>query len=398
MALEQMIDTPVKAYNIAVIDDDTAEINMYGEVVSRIPVDWWTGEKIPGNFIALDEFLEDLKEIEDKANINIHINSVGGDFYAGLAIYNRLKGLAGNVTTINDGLAASAASIIFQAGNTRKMNAGSNLMMHGVSGLLFDYYNVEDLKAIIKQFQAHNNAAIGVFAERSGRTKEECKGLMQGETWLTGQDAVDAGLADEVIDSTPVSMSLSNDKHFLISNGIAFSTNRMHSIPQGIPVTNCALPAGKPQDHANKKTETGGENKMEFKTMEEWKAAFPEFVEQIENAAKEAGRAEGAQAERERLQAIEGIENAIADKEVVKNAKYGEQPLNAEQLALLAMQQEAKIKAAVLQSMEKDGEATKGVEAAPNNGNEGNPADESNDSEMINNAVEIFKTMMGGKK
>lgn len=56
MALEQTIDKPVKAYNIAVIDDDTAEINMYGEVVSKYPVDWWTGEKIPGNFIALDEF------------------------------------------------------------------------------------------------------------------------------------------------------------------------------------------------------------------------------------------------------------------------------------------------------------------------------------------------------
>ena len=103
MALEQTIDKPVKAYNIAVIDDDTAEINMYGEVVSKYPVDWWTGEKIPGNFIALDEFLQDLKEIEDKANIIIHINSVGGDFYAGLSIYNRLKGLPGNITTINDG-------------------------------------------------------------------------------------------------------------------------------------------------------------------------------------------------------------------------------------------------------------------------------------------------------
>ena len=45
MALEQTIDMPVKAYNIAVIDDDTAEINMYGEVVSKYPVDWWTGEK-----------------------------------------------------------------------------------------------------------------------------------------------------------------------------------------------------------------------------------------------------------------------------------------------------------------------------------------------------------------
>lgn len=397
MALEQMIDTPVKAYNIAVIDDDTAEINMYGEVVSRIPVDWWTGEKIPGNFIALDEFLEDLKEIEDKANINIHINSVGGDFYAGLAIYNRLKGLAGNVTTINDGLAASAASIIFQAGNTRKMNAGSNLMMHGVSGLLFDYYNVEDLKAIIKQFQAHNNAAIGVFAERSGRTKEECKGLMQGETWLTGQDAVDAGLADEVIDSTSVNMSLSNDKHFLIANGVTFSTHRMSCIPQGIPVMNSALPAEKPLDNANKNLNAGGKESMEIKTLEELKAAFPDFTTQIENAAKEAGRAEGAKAERERLQAIEGIENAIADKEIVKNAKYGEQPLTAEQLALVAMQQEAQVKAAVLEGIQSDGQATAGVAATPNNGNEKKPKNEDT-AELVNGAVELFNTMMGGKK
>ena len=397
MALEQTIDKPIKAYNIAVIDDDTAEINMYGEVVSKHPVDWWTGEKIPGNFIALDEFLQDLKEIEDKANINVHINSVGGDFYAGLAIYNRLKGLAGNITTINDGLAASAASIIFQAGDTRKMNAGSNLMMHGVSGLLFDYYNIELLQAIIKQFRAHNNAAIGVYAERSGKTKEECKSLMTGETWLTGQEAVDAGQADEVIDSTPVNMSLSNDKHFLIANGVTFSTHRMSCIPQGIPVMNRTLPAEKPLDNANKNLNTGGKESMEIKTLEELKTAFPELTTQIENAAKEAGRAEGAKAERERLQAIEGIENAIADKEIVKNAKYGEKPLTAEQLALVAMQQEAQVKAAVLEGIQSDGQATAGVAATPNNGNEKKPKNEDT-AELVNGAVELFNTMMGGKK
>lgn len=393
----QTIDRSIKAYNIAVIDNDTAEINMYGEVVSKHPVDWWTGEKIPGNFIAMDEFLEDLKEIEDKANINIHINSVGGDFYAGLAIYNRLKGLAGNVTTINDGLAASAASIIFQAGNTRKMNAGSNLMIHGVSALLFDYYNTEQLKAIIKQFTAHNNAAIGVYAERSGKTKEECKNLMSGETWLTGQEAVDAGLADEVIDDMPVNMSLSNDKHFLIANGVTFSTHRMSCIPQGIPVMNRALPVEKPLDNANKNLKTGGKESMEIKTLEELKAAFPDFTTQIENAAKEAGRAEGAQAERERLQAIEGIENAIADKEIVKNAKYGEKPLTAEQLALVAMQQEAQVKAAVLDGIQTDGKETEGVKATPNKGNEAGGKNE-DETELVNSAVEIFKTMMGGKK
>lgn len=395
--MQVLKNEPVKAYNISVLDDDTAEINMYGEVVSQYPVDWWTGEKIPGNFIALDEFLDDLKEIENKANINVHINSVGGDFHAGLSIYNRLKALPGNITTINDGLAASAASIIFQAGNTRKMNAGSNLMIHGVSALLFDYYNTEQLKAIIKQFTAHNNAAIGVYAERSGKTKEECKNLMSGETWLTGQEAVDAGLADEVIDSIPVTMRLSHDRNYLISNGVRFSTAGMNCIPQSIPVSKSALPVEHNQrDNANKNL-TGGKESMEIKTVEELKAAFPELTTQIESAAKESGRAEGVSSERNRLQGIEAIENAIADKEIVKNAKYGEKPMNAADLALVAMQKEAEIRNSVLNKIDNDSKATEGVVSVPNKGNEGVESDESKVTDTVNVAVEALK-MIGGKK
>lgn len=395
--MQVLKNEPVKAYNISVLDDDTAEINMYGEVVSQYPVNWWTGEKIPGNFIALDEFLDDLKEIENKANINVHINSVGGDFYAGLSIYNRLKALPGNITTINDGLAASAASIIFQAGNTRKMNAGSNLMIHGVSALLFDYYNTEQLKAIIKQFTAHNNAAIGVYAERSGKTKEECKNLMSGETWLTGQEAVDAGLADEVIDSIPVTMRLSHDRNYLISNGVRFSTAGMNCIPQSIPVSKSALPVEHNQrDNANKNL-TGGKESMEIKTVEELKAAFPELTTQIESAAKESGRAEGVSSERNRLQGIEAIENAIADKEIVKNAKYGEKPMNAADLALVAMQKEAEIRNSVLNKIDNDSKATEGVVSVPNKGNEGVESDESKVTDTVNVAVEALK-MIGGKK
>lgn len=395
--MQVLKNEPVKAYNISVLDDDTAEINMYGEVVSQYPVDWWTGEKIPGNFIALDEFLDDLKEIENKANINVHINSVGGDFYAGLSIYNRLKALPGNITTINDGLAASAASIIFQAGNTRKMNAGSNLMIHGVSALLFDYYNTEQLKAIIKQFTAHNNAAIGVYAERSGKTKEECKNLMSGETWLTGQEAVDAGLADEVIDSIPVTMRLSHDRNYLISNGVRFSTAGMNCIPQSIPVSKSALPVEHNQrDNANKNL-TGGKESMEIKTVEELKAAFPELTTQIESAAKESGRAEGVSSERNRLQGIEAIENAIADKEIVKNAKYGEKPMNAADLALVAMQKEAEIRNSILNKIDNDSKATEGVVSVPNKGNEGVESDESKVTDTVNVAVEALK-MIGGKK
>ena len=136
---------------------------------------------------------------------------------------------------------------------------------------------------------------------------------------------------------------------------------------------------------------------MEIQTMEEMKLAFPEFVAQMETAAKEAGRAEGAKAERERLQAIEDIENAIADKAIVRNAKYGEKPLTAEQLALVAMQQEARIKAAVLDGMQNDGKATEGVKAAPNKGNEENTQKE-DEAELVHGAVKVFQSMMGGKR
>ena len=100
----------IKAYNILDVGETDAEINMYGEVVDARPRDWWTGEEIPGNYIALDEFLHDLDGLKDKANITVHINSVGGDLYGGISIYNRLKALPANITTINDGLAASAGS------------------------------------------------------------------------------------------------------------------------------------------------------------------------------------------------------------------------------------------------------------------------------------------------
>lgn len=121
-----------QAYNIAEVGTNDAEINLYGEVVATRPVDFWTGKPLPGDYIEQDAFLRDLDELSTKDNITVHINSVGGDFYAGLAIYNRLRSLNASITTINDSLAASAGSIIFVAGDKgkRKVNAGSNLMIH----------------------------------------------------------------------------------------------------------------------------------------------------------------------------------------------------------------------------------------------------------------------------
>lgn len=353
-----------KPYTIAMVGDNDAEISMYGEVVDKHPVDWWTGEPIPGNFIAIDDFLRDLDDLGTKDNITVHINSVGGSLYAGLAIYNRLRALSANVTTINDALAASAASIIFQAGNTRKVNAGSNLMIHEAASFFYGYFQVKDLKDAIKSLDAHNRTAVAAYAERTGKDSDSIKNMLAKETWLTGQEAVDAGFADEVISSgDDVTMSLSPDKRFIVSNGVAMSTRGMSVMPAAaammtheqmaayMPASNSVSPA--PQVDIDKNS-TGGIHMAEIKSMEDLRAEYPDLVGQVENAAKASERAEGIAAERARIQGIEAIENAIGDKEMVRNAKYGENPMTAEQLAFKAMQAQAAIGNTVVNQLEGD--------------------------------------------
>lgn len=352
----------LKPYNIAInATENSAEINMYGEVVSTRPTDWWTGEPIPGDFIAQDEFLRDLEELSAVDSITVHINSVGGDMYAGIAIYNRLKGLAAKVTTINDGLAASAGSLIFMAGDTRKVNAGSNLMIHGAAGFLYGYYQVQDLKSAVKQLDAHNKAGVNIYAEATGKDKESIKAMVDRETWLTGQEAVDAGFADEVIgeESNPVQMRLSPDRSTMMVNGYKVAARFLGNIPENIPqmsaeewsaVANAATTNMQPAPQADINTIQDGGKNMEFKTPEELRAAHPDLVAQIETAA----RAEGATAERNRIQGIEEIQNAIGDTVMIQNAKYGETPMNAEQLAFAAMKAQAAIGNQMLGKMATD--------------------------------------------
>lgn len=396
----------IKPYNI-VLDDNglDASIDMYGEVVETRPTDWWTGEPIPGNFIAVDEFLRDLEALNGRQNVTVHINSVGGDLYAGVAIYNRLKALAAHVTTINDGLAASAGSLIFQAGNTRKVNAGSNIMVHQAMGFLFGYYNNKQLRDAMKQLEAGNKAAVNIYSEASGRPAEDMKSMVDRETWLTGQEAVDAGLADEVLDTTaaePVTMSLTADRRNMIVNGVALSARCMSNIPGRIPVAPMknlvSTQATEPGEDKNT-TERGTE--MEIKNAEDLRAAYPDIVARIEAVVREEARADGVNDERARIQGIEAIQNAIADTAMIQAAKFGEKPLTAEQLAFQAMQAQAAIGAKVLNNMAADAAAS-GVEnvgAAPNNGPETDgmdPVDSAAEIAAAVNAANLF--IKGGKK
>ena len=374
----------LKPYNIVHEGENGATIDMYGEVVETRPVDWWTGKPVEGNFIMLDEFLNDLKSLEGKERVTIHINSVGGSFYAGLAIYNRLRTLGASITTINDSLAASAGSIIFMAGDKgkRKVYAGSTLMVHGVLGFLFGYYNAGDLKSVLNTMKAHDKALMAAYKEATDLDEDTIRAAISKDTYMTGQEAVDAGWADEVISSEgvePVNIKLTPTKSHLMVNGHAVAACLFGKLPESIPEmtaeefaalstleggaaphNNSVKPA--PQAPHNTHSENGGKN-MEIKNVEALRAAYPDLVAQIEAAAQ----ADGCNAERARIQGIEEIANAIGDADLVRNAKYGEKPMNAEQLAFAAMKKQSAIGASMLNNMEIDtkNSGTPAVTATP---------------------------------
>jgi ATP-dependent Clp endopeptidase proteolytic subunit ClpP len=398
-----------KPYNIVMGNDDNATIDMYGEVVDTRPVDWWTGEPISGNFIQLDEFLKDLEQLKDKKSVTIHINSVGGDFYAGLSIYNRLRTLGVSITTVVDGLAASAGSIIFMAGDKgkRKVHAGSNLMIHGVLSFLYGYYNAVDLKNTIKTLEAHNKAAVAAYMEATGLDQETVKAAMSKDTYMVGQEAVDAGWADEVISAEgeePVAMKLTPDKSYLMVNGMAVAARSLGQLPKNIQQMTAEEFAAFTQNDAQPEQQVcdknsiqnGGNTNVEIKNVEELRKAYPDLVAQIENAAQ----ANGVAAERQRIQGIEAIQSAIADQTMIADAKYGEKPLSAEQLAFKAMQAQAAIGATVLTKMEQDTKdsGTGAVEGAPNGGADPVVDEAAEAQKQIDEAVKAYNMLNGGKK
>lgn len=229
----------LKAYNIIRnYTANTAEIAMYGDVLESRPVDWWTGEPIPGPMILLDEFLADLDQLAGCSEITVRINSGGGDMYAGVTIYQRLRELSGNVITVVDGLAASAASVIFMAGSIRRVHSGSNVMIHSAAFRLSGAYQLAALDKVRSGLIAHNQAAACIYSEVTGKPEADILAMMEAETWFPGKTAVDEGFATELYTvpaGSAVALKLTPDRSRLMLGDRAVASARFRKVPDAIP-------------------------------------------------------------------------------------------------------------------------------------------------------------------
>lgn len=396
--------TAPKFWNVASIGDDEGEITLYGDVVDRQPVDWWTGEPEPGMFITPEGFMEDLAAVKDKARITVKLNSCGGDLYTGIAIHNALKALPGTVNVIVEGIAASAASVIMCAGDTVTVYPGSLIMIHGVSVMLRDYMNISDMKQLMKGMDASERAVAEIYNAKTGIETDTLRSMMTRETWFTGSEAVEKGFADNLVtDSNEPEMSMSTDKKVLFCNGVRHNVAGLRNLPGTIPV-NRATPPAAPQGVNNNPTaqaanEEGGNTPM---TPEELRAAHPEVVAQIEQAAVAAAQAQAnaaaVTAERQRLSDIDSIAASIPDPQMVNDAKYGENPCTAQELCFRVMQKSAAAGQQFLANYAQDGAASgaQDVGAAPNGGAPVNQQEKDKADMMA--VVNAYNQTKGGTK
>lgn len=126
----------------------------------------------------------------------VEINSGGGDVFAGSEIYTALKAYAGTVEINIVGLAASAASVIAQAGDSR-ISPTALFMVHNVSGSAAgDFHDMQQEAEIL---QTANKAVAAAYLEKTGKSMEELLGIMDAETWMDAQKAVEYGFVDEVM-------------------------------------------------------------------------------------------------------------------------------------------------------------------------------------------------------
>ena len=364
-------------------DSDSAEIELYGEVLSEQPRDWWTGEKIEDmQCICPEGFVEALEPLKGKKNITVRLNTVGGDATVGLFICNRLKALKENGTKINvivDGLAASAGSIIMCAGDTISVYSNSMIMIHEAKSGVRGYYSVSDLKKIESGTKAYNDMIVKTYVAKTGLSEEKLRGMIQRETWFIGQEAVDNGFADEVLDGeSSLSLVASAGAQYMCGNSHAVKADFF--IPQRIKdklkqvIEQEKVHTDESMSSADDSVENSVVNKIEnqkgespmaeqIKTVAELEKAYPELCAEIRNGAVNGKTDEVIAAERKRIKDIEDISFRIADKSLVEKAKFDGGMTAADLLMQDALAEKARNEK-IVAGLDDDAKATNSVASA----------------------------------
>ncbi|UZZ12439.1 Clp protease ClpP [Ectopseudomonas mendocina] len=175
----------------AAVESTSDTITIYGVIGE----DWY------GEGVTLKRIDAALRAIGER-DVTVYINSPGGDMFEGIAIYNRLREHSHKVSTKVLGMAASAASVIYLAGEERQVASSAFLMIHNCWTFLAG--NRHYLRAVADDMEEFDAAMADLYAETSGQPVESMAEMMDDETFIRGKRAVELGLATSLLSADEI--------------------------------------------------------------------------------------------------------------------------------------------------------------------------------------------------
>ena len=202
-------------------DESETELNIYGDIVS---MKWFE------NDVTHFDFAEELSKVTTP-NLTVRINSYGGEVSQGLGIYNLLKEWNGHVTTVCDGFACSAASVVFVAGKTRVMPKTSLLMIHNAWTIASG--DSEDFKKMAEDLEKINEPIVQSYCNATGLPVSKIQKMMNEETWLTADEAFELGFATKIQEES-VKASLESSVLFNLVERLKNTEKQLNPKPKPI--------------------------------------------------------------------------------------------------------------------------------------------------------------------
>lgn len=169
----------------------TNQINAKGELLLYGVIgDWWDG-------LDAMTIVREVEALND-GPLSVRIHSEGGFITEGLAIYNALANSERRVEVTIDGIALSMASVIAMAGDVVRIPANAFIMIHKPSGPSLG--EADDHRRTADVYDQFEDTLANIYATKTGLDKDTLKAMMAAETWLNGEQAVELGFADELIE------------------------------------------------------------------------------------------------------------------------------------------------------------------------------------------------------
>jgi ATP-dependent protease ClpP protease subunit len=179
---------PIKRIFAAAVAGTTLELLVYDEIGEN----YWSGGGVTAQSVA-----DAIEQAGAFDRIAVRVNSPGGDCFEGVAIYNLIRSQNKPVDVFVDGLAASAASVIAMSGDTVSVGVGAMLMIHNAA--TFAYGDGPAFLKIADTLDKISQTVGSIYVAKTKQTPEQIKALMDAETWMGAQEAIDNGFADSVL-------------------------------------------------------------------------------------------------------------------------------------------------------------------------------------------------------